>query len=166
MQTHTRLVTAVIFGSVTFLATFALLFQNVPEIEQTLLSQLSPLLVYEMLWQPVLLALLLGAASGRAFEKVTRLRLGVLYAALLGFLLSLPVLYLNVWHFGEVTFALTLTAFEEKNRVADTAVAMFSGPVDRTFLERLVSQLSLLLGPLTGVSVWALLRRSRQLKTP
>lgn len=116
-----------------------------------------------MLWQPTLLALLLGAASGGVFEKTTRLRSGVLYAALLGFLLSLPVLYMNAWHFSEVTFALTFTAFEEV-QAADTAVAMFSGRVERTFMEQLVSQLTLLPGPLTGALIWALLRRLHLLK--
>ena len=163
MRTRTRLITAVVFGSVAVLIAFMLLLWWKPnEVEKTLLAQLSPSVAYGVLWPPTLVALVLGAASGGLFAKTSRLRLGVLYAACLGFLISLPVLYTGASHFNEVIFALTFRIFDESTVPGDTAIAVFSEPTTKAVLESLIW----LPGPLTGALVWALLRRPQQLKTP
>lgn len=129
--------------------------------EQTVLSQLSAPLVFRTLWPPTLAALLLGVATGALFARTTRLRLGFLYAAALGFLIALFLRFFFVGVLNEIAFALTFTTFDEFAATVPVAVAQLSGRVGRP----LSSYLLELLGPLTGVLVWALLKRSRNAET-
>lgn len=158
LQTYARLTTAVIFGSLALLTTLTLLLsQALPEPGG--MYRLTPSRVYRALWPPILIALLLGAATGGLFEKTARLRFGVLYAACLGLLVSTPTVYLNTDRLGELIFALAFNDFyKSAERVA---VGVYQTTGRFTVLEQLIW----LPGPLTGVLVWALLRRPHQQKS-
>lgn len=113
-----------------------------------------------MLWQPTLLALLLGAASGGVFEKTSRLRSGVLYAALLGLLVAAPTVCLNAARLNELIFNLTFT--ESYRNAEPLAVGVYN--ITGRFA--VLAPLIWLPGPLTGALVWALLRRSHPPQIP
>ena len=154
MRLYTHLSTAAIFSGITLLTTLIVLLFWRPLGDEQALFQLSPSLVYGMVWPPALAALL-GAALDGLFERTVRSRLGLLYAACLGLLISVPVMYLGKSGFSEAAFALNFLASDGNAATVDSAVAVLSGRTE----ESVGSQLIWLPGPLTGVLVWALLRR-------
>lgn len=123
-------------------------------------AQLSPSLVYRVLWPPTLVALTLGAASGGLFfERTARLRLGLLYAACLGLLISVPVIYLGTSGFSEAAFTLTFETLNKPAARVDVELVVLSGRTEESVSSQLVWFLIWLVGPLTGILVWAFLRR-------
>ncbi len=127
-------------------------------------AQLSPSLVYRVLWPPTLVALTLGAASGGLFERTARLRLGLLYAACLGLLISVPVIYLGTSGFSEAAFTLTFETFDKPAARVDVELVVLSGRTEKSVGSQLVWFLIWLVGPSTGILVWALLRRPHRQK--
>lgn len=99
-------------------------------------------------------------SCGTAIDKTTRLRFGVLYAALLGLLVAAPTVYLNASQMSELMFALTFSEFSKSTEPVAVGVYQVTG---RTAV---LESLTWLPGPLTGILLWALLRRPQQLKTP
>lgn len=158
MRLYAQLTTAVAFSGITLLTTLIVLLLRRPLGGEQALFQLSPSLVYTMVWPPALAALLLGAALGRLFQRTARLRLGLLYAVCLGLLISVPVMYLGHSGFSEAAFTLTFLAFDKPGVPVPVEITVLSGRTEKS----VGSQSIWLIGPLTGILVWAPLRRSHR----
>ena len=157
MQRYARLSTTIIFGGVALSTTFLpLLFQTLPESNTRLLPKLPPALIFGVLWPPVVVAALLGAAFGSLFAITISLRLGAFYAACLGTLMGLPIPFvetLSRLKLDDFIFALTFMDFNKAASTVPVAIAQLS--------ENNAAFSFWLPGPLTGVLVWAWLKWRR-----
>ncbi len=159
MKRYAQLSTAVIFGVMTlFVTAIPLLSYKLPNPSISFWAQVPPTLAFEVVWSPVLAAILFGAAFG-GLAKITSKRLGALYAACLGILISFPLSFvatLSRLKLGNFAFALTFTAFDKASATVPVAIAELSGRIESPLW---LTAFSWLIGPLTGVLVWAWLRR-------
>lgn len=162
-----RLTTLVSGGLALVMATTQVVqgFYSLPELRLRVLPQLPPTFAFRLLWPLFLLALVFGTALSGLFARTARLKWGFVYAAVLGygayFLMGFALTLFVVGPLNEVIFALTFTAFDQPAATVPVAIAQLSGRVSRP----LSSYLFELLGPLTGVLLWALLRRPQRFST-
>ena len=151
--------TALIFTGVVLAAAVVQLVAILSEGRQLLSLSTPPEPFLKLLWPPAVVAFLFGALSGGLFARTVRLRWGFLYAAILGWLVvylaGFPVTVLTFPALSEIAFAQNFITFNENAATVDVGIAELSGRVRRPPS----SYFTELIGPLTGVSVWALLRR-------
>lgn len=162
MRARAWLLTTLVLGGLALVLTVMQAFYVLPEPRLTTLSQLPAALAFKLLGPPVLIALVFGGMTSGLFALTARLRWGFIFAAVLGYgvhyLMTFAAAF-SALSVGDEIFALTFTAYDVPT--VPVATAQLSGRTGRP----LGSYLFELLGPLTGVLVWALLRRPHRSKT-